>query len=221
MNYAAARHPALARTRSCGYAPAMAGQLPTNEVARNKGFAQTHRDMIEAAVRLVSQKGAEAMSVAAVARELGISRANVYYHFANREALLAAVKDWASEQIARGMDTDWSVAERTAGLLRFALDNPELIKLWSDDLLAGVDIRSAYTSWDEFVGGLQARFDAEQSEAGMDAEVYGTIMLTTAYIAPRIFARCVRPDQPTERIVERFVQEQRRVLKRDGLDWDE
>lgn len=199
----------------------MTAQPPTNEMARNKGFAQTHRDMIEAAVRLVSEKGVEAMSVAAMARELGISRANVYYHFANRDALLAAVKDWASEQIARGMDPGWSVAERTVGLLRFALDNPELIKLWIDDLLAGVDIHSAYPSWELLVEGMQARFDEQPPEDQIDAEVYCTMMLTSAFIAPRIFARCVQPGESTERIVARFAREQRRVLKRDGLDWQD
>lgn len=198
----------------------MTAQSTANDIARNKGFAQTHREMIEAAVRLVSEKGVDAMSISAMARELGISRANVYYHFANRDALLAAVKDWASEQIARGMDPGWSVAERTFGLLRFALDNPELIKLWIDDLLAGVDIHTSYPSWELLVEGMQARFDEQQPEEGIDAEVYCTIMLTSAFIAPRIFARCVRPGESTEQVVARFAKEQRRVLKRDGLDWE-
>lgn len=45
-------------------------------------------------------------------------------------------------------------------------------------------------------------------------------MLTTASIAPHIFARSVRPDPKTEQIVRKFAHEQRRVLKRDRLDWE-
>jgi len=188
---------------------------------RNKGFEQTHRDMIETAVRMISEKGGEAMSIAALAREMGISRANVYYHFDNREALLAAVKSWVSEQLGRGMDSDWPVQDRTVSILRLVLDNPEMIKLWIDDFISGDEIRQNYPPWDAFVEGMQQRFDAQRPEEQIDAEVYCTIMLTAAFIAPRIFAKSIRKDESTDRILARFVQEQRRVLKRDGLDWDE
>src|ERR1700752_2067815 len=65
---------------------------------RNKGFEETHREMIETAVRLISEKGVEALSIAALARATGVNRTTVYYHFENREALIAAVKAWSSEQ---------------------------------------------------------------------------------------------------------------------------
>ena len=59
-------------------------------------------DDLETAVRLISEKGADALSVALLAREMGISRANVYYHFANREALIAAATAaGAGEELAR------------------------------------------------------------------------------------------------------------------------
>lgn len=187
----------------------------------HKGYDQTHREMIEAAVRLISDKGADALSVALLAREMGISRANVYYHFANREALLEAVKVWASDQLARGMDESWPVPERTIGITRFVLENPELVKLWIDDFISGDDVRQSYTRWNPLVQGLRQRFEAQSPDDPIDAEVYCTIMLTSALIAPRIFARSVRPDQPIEDIVARFVKEQQRVLMRDGLDWNE
>lgn len=187
---------------------------------RNKGFDQTHRDMIATAVRLVSEKGAEALSIAALAREMGMNRGTVYYHFENREALLEAVKGWASAQLARGMDSDLPVTKRNAEIFGLVLDNPDLMKMWIDDYLTGTDIRDSYPLWDTLVEGMQQRFDTDQPEEAIDAEVYCTIMLTTAFIAPRIFARSVRPDLTTEQIVRKFAHEQRRVLKRDRLDWE-
>lgn len=187
----------------------------------HKGYDQTHREMIEAAVRLISEKGADALSVSLLAREMGISRANVYYHFANREALIAAVKAWASDQLARGMDESWPVPDRTIGITSFVLENPDLVKLWIDDFISGDDVRQSYTQWDALVGGLQQRFNELSPDAPIDAEIYSTIMLTSALIAPRIFARSVRPDLPLEVILTRFIKEQQRVLLRDGLDWDE
>ena len=187
------------------------------EAQRNKGFDQTHRQMIDMAVRLLGEKGADGLSIVALARAMGVSRGTVYYHFDSREALLAGVKAWASDHLARGMDTSWTVPERTAGICRIVLENSELFKLWIDDFIAGADIRDSYRLWDAFIAGMQRRFDTEQPEAAIDAEVYGTIMLTAAFIAPRIFARSVRPDLDIDEIVERFVREQRRVLARDGL----
>ena len=70
--------------------------VPAKQPRRNRGFDDTHREMIETAVRLISEKGAEALSVAAIAREMGINRTTVYYHFQSREDLLQAVSAWAT-----------------------------------------------------------------------------------------------------------------------------
>ena len=48
-------------------------------------------DMIETAVRLISETGPDALSIAALARAMGINRTTVYYHFEHREALIGAV----------------------------------------------------------------------------------------------------------------------------------
>lgn len=195
----------------------MAATRIETEARRNKGFDQTHREMIAMAVRLVAEKGADALSIVALAQAMDVSRGTVYYHFESRDALLEATKTWASGQLARGMDPDWPMPERPATICRLVLDNPDLFKLWIDEFLSGEDIRKSYPAWDPLVQGMQQRFDEEQPDQEMDAEVYCTIMLTAAFIAPRIFARSVRPDQTTDQIVARFVKEQGRVLSRDRL----
>ena len=187
------------------------------KVRRNKGFEETHRELIETAVRLISENGAEALSLAGLARAVGINRTTIYYHFASREALLEAVTDWATAQLATGMDESLAQPERAAHVNRFVLDNPELIKLWIEEFVSGTDIRNAYPIWDELAGGLQQHFDRNLPEQGIDAEVYAVMLLTASIIGPRVYARSVRPDLPKEEVTARFLRELRRTLPRDGL----
>lgn len=187
------------------------------EPRRNRGFDETHRELIETAVRLISDKGVEAVSVSALAREMGINRTTVYYHFANREALLHAVTSWASDELARGMDLDVPLPERVGQISRFVLENPELIKLWIDDFIGGSDIRDSYPRWDSLVEGVRGRLAQSAPAEDVDAEVYCVMMLTAAFIGPRVFANGVDPGVSTDTIVARFLKEQQRVLRRDGL----
>lgn len=192
----------------------------TAQPRRNRGFDETHREMIETAVRLISEKGSEALSVAAIAREMGINRTTVYYHFKSREELLHAVSSWATEQLATGMDQNASRPERTAHISRFVLENPELIKLWIEDFVSGRDIRESYSKWDELIAGTQARLDELFPGEGVDAEVYCVMMLSAAIIGPRVYANSIRPGAPLDEIVNRFVREHQRALIRDGLARD-
>lgn len=188
---------------------------------RNRGFDETHREMIETAVRMISERGIDALSIAALAREMEINRTTVYYHFETREVLLSAVTSWATEQLARGMDLAAPRLDRISGISEFVLANPELIKLWIDAFVSGGDIRTHYSRWDDLVAGIGARLAAEFPDEAIDAEVYCTMLLASAFVAPRIYAQSVRPGLAAEAVIQRFVREQERVLRRDRLAPDE
>src|SRR5579871_2661362 len=91
----------------------------SDEPRRNKAFYATNEVIIEAAVRLIAQHGVEALAMAAIAREAQVNRATLYYHFADRETLLAAVMDWSSQQLAQGFAGPASRVERTEHISRF------------------------------------------------------------------------------------------------------
>lgn len=184
---------------------------------RNKGFDETHRELIETAVRLISERGTDALSITALAREMGINRTTVYYHFESREALLHAVSSWATAQLARGMDYNLSQPERTGLISRFVLENPELIKLWIDDFVSGTDIRDSYSCWDQLVEGIRRSFAEVNPGEEIDAEIYCVMLLAASIIGPRVYRNSVHPESTTEEIVARFVAEHQRVLRRDGL----
>lgn len=184
---------------------------------RNRGFEETHQALIETAVRLLSEKGVEALSVSALAREVGLNRTTVYYHFPNREAMLGAVKEWSTQQLVRGMDVDAPQLDRMAHVTRFVLENPQLIKLWIDDFIAPGDIRERYPRWDEFVSGLSRSFAERHPDKAFDAEVYAVMMLTSAIIGPRVFQNSVGASADSAEIARRFMAEQTRQLSQDGL----
>jgi AcrR family transcriptional regulator len=184
---------------------------------RNKGFEETHQQLLEAAVRLISEKGIDALSIAGVARAAGIHRTTVYYHFDSREALLEEVKRWSSEQLAKAFQLETPQQERIDYITRFVLGNPELIKLWIEDAVSGDDIRRIYPRWDDLVTGFESLGGKDSSGDPVDEEVFFVMMLVGAFIGPRIFKNAVCPDADLETVVRRFGAEQQRLLRRNGL----
>lgn len=184
---------------------------------RNRTFEATHQALIEASVALISEKGVDSLSVAGLARAVGMNRATVYYHFASREALLEAVSTWSSEQLTRGFAGSESQQERIDFVARFVLENPDLIKLWIEQFIAPGDIRTRYPKWDEFIAASRQSGPGAGGETEIDVEVYTTFLLAGAIIGPRVFKSSVRPDLSDDEVIERFRAEQQRMLRRDGL----
>lgn len=177
--------------------------------------------LIETAVRLISESGVEALSLVELARVMKMNRSTVYYHFKNREALIVAVKKWSSAELTKGRDVDLPRSQRIDHINRFVLENPDVIKLFIDDFISVGDIRQRYPQWDDLVRGvgsiLRKNFPGQEG----DPEVYCVLMLTAAFIGPRVFKNSVRPDASIDSIVARFGKEQERMLRLDALLVDE
>lgn len=75
-----------------------------SQLARKPESTYHHGDLrdalIKAALREAEQGGAEAISIKALAKQLGVSQPAPYRHFADREALLAAVTAEAFRQLS-------------------------------------------------------------------------------------------------------------------------
>lgn len=165
--------------------------------------------MIETAVRLISQRGVAALSIAELARVMGIDRTTIYYHFKDRDALLSEVKAWSSTQLTKAFSFDASLEERIDYTTRYVLEHPELMKLWIDDFISTGDIRTSFPLWDAMMAGFKA-----EGEDPIDAEIYFVNLLTSAIIGPRVFKNRVSPGAPTEEIVRRFRIERLRLIGR-------
>lgn len=173
--------------------------------------------LIEVAVGLIADRGIDALSLSALARAAGVNRTTIYYHFTDRDALVAAVKLWSSQQIVAAFRPELPRQARIDYVTRFVLDHPAIMSLWIEDFIAPGDIRASYPHWDALVSGIGASLAAAFPEEAIDAEVYCVILLTSALIGPRVYRHRVAPDLDTETTIARFRREQQRVLRRDGI----
>ncbi len=192
----------------------------TAQQRRYKSFEDTHQMLIEQAVGLIADRGIDALSLSALARAAGVNRTTIYYHFTDRDALVAAVKLWSSQQIVAAFRPELPRQARIDYVTRFVLDNPAIMSLWIEDFIAPGDIRASYPHWDALVSGIGTSLAVAFPDEPIDAEVYCVMLLTSALIGPRVFRHRVAPDLDTEATIARFRQEQQRVLRRDGITDD-
>jgi AcrR family transcriptional regulator len=114
--------------------------------------------VLTAAWKMVEKEGVFGLSVREAARRAGVSHSAPYRHFADREALLAAL-------VAEGFDQLHSALENRAGrelgeaYVAFALEHPQRFRLMFSHARANAD--------------LQARFAAPFAHLGADAAAAG------------------------------------------------
>src|SRR3982074_1280726 len=95
-----------------------------SQLARKPHNAYHHGDLrdalIKAALREAEQGGAEAISIKALAKQLGVSQPAPYRHFADREALLTAVTAEAFRQFSAGLRESITRPSKRSKLSRLA-----------------------------------------------------------------------------------------------------
>ncbi len=110
------------------------------------------RRALDAARELVARGGAEALQLRAIAAEVGSGVASLYYHFANKDALLAAVAvdGWRelAEKIERAKASGrfpHQIDAASAALLAFIRRNPNLYALMQTEpsLTRNLAVRAA------------------------------------------------------------------------------
>ena len=79
---------------------------------RRRSVDDARREILDAAERLLAERGPEAVRVQAVARAVGLTDAAVHYHFGSREGLLEALL----RDVGRRMKADLADADDHLGL---------------------------------------------------------------------------------------------------------
>jgi AcrR family transcriptional regulator len=106
--------------------------------ARSSVAGGSLRDtLVDAAVVLIAHKGPQGFSLREVARRARVSEAAPYWHFTDREALLAAVAERGFVEMGKGMMEIWARAAEPSerfralgiGYVRFALTHPSYLRV--------------------------------------------------------------------------------------------
>jgi AcrR family transcriptional regulator len=184
---------------------------------RNRNFDETHRLLIEKAVELISAMGTEALSISALARESGINRSTVYYHFDSREELIAAVQDWSAEQISRGFSIDGGSRPRVVDAIRFVIANPEVMKLWIDEFISAGDIRDRFPLWDQLIADAAATSSSERGGEHVDPAALAAIVLAGGLVGARVYFNSASSGSPPDDAIERFARTHSWLLRLSGM----
>jgi AcrR family transcriptional regulator len=112
------------------------GQAAPGPARRRRYHHGDLRDaLIDTTIELLGERGAEAFSMAEASRRLGVAASAPYRHFADRDALLAAVALRAADLLGRQLDreaTSGPSAQRLAAAartyVRFAHDQQPLFR---------------------------------------------------------------------------------------------
>lgn len=199
----------------------MTPDTPETRQRRTRDPVATRAAILEAACTLLAKDGPEGISLSEVAKLAGINRGTAYQHFETRENLIEATADWVSNKMFRAVFGDpetlgernvgeVDIADLTDRLHIFAMDNPELCRVWLLQLLSSPE-PSRDPFWREYEGSL-ARFAAtDLAQPGIDTEALSVLNLAGAFLWP-IWARSHAHDDSERRgLALRFSQEALRL----------
>lgn len=160
--------------------------------------AATRETILDAASNLLAKDGLEGVSLSAVAHLAAVNRGTAYQHFETREKLIEATIQWVSDKLFRAVFGDpetvgdrrveeVDVAALTDRLCDFAMENPEICRVWLQQVLASPD-PSQDPFWREYCGSLRRFAATKLAEPGIDAEVLSVVNLAGVFFWP-ILAR--------------------------------
>jgi AcrR family transcriptional regulator len=158
----------------------------------------TREAILEAAGLVLAQDGKEGVSVAQVAQRAGVNRGTAYQHFQTREQLIEATASWVSEKLYRAAFGDPGVPHETPvdsrgiealteHLAQFAMENPEIARVWLFELLSSKRPASD-PFWQQYLSNFEQFAQTESAQPGIDTEVASVLMLAGAFLWP-VWAR--------------------------------
>lgn len=179
--------------------------------------AATRETILEAASYLLAKDGVEGVSLSAVAHLAAVNRGTAYQHFETREKLIEATIQWVSDKMFRAVFGDpetlgerqverIDVAALTDRLCDFAMENPEISRVWLQQVLASPD-PSQDPFWREYCGSLRRFAATDLAEPGIDSEVLAVVNLAGVFFWPILALAHATDDTGRSELARRFSHE--------------
>lgn len=184
---------------------------------RARDPAATRESILEAARTRLANDGPEGLSLSEVARLAGVNRGTAYQHFETREKLIDATAQWVSDKMFRAVFGDpETIGERRVEqvdqidladrLANFAMENPELCRVWLMQVLASTDPASD-PFWREYQGSFARFSETELAQDNVDSEVLSVIMLAGTFLWPMWARARAEQSGDTKKFARRFANE--------------
>jgi AcrR family transcriptional regulator len=181
----------------------------------------TREVILTAARALLAKDGPEGLSVSAVANLAGINRGTAYQHFQSREELVLATTKSVSDQLFHAAFGDPETARRrrledvdimrlTTTLADFAVDNPELCRIWFLQLLAS-DEPAQDPFWREYVGSFRRFAQSDMAKSGIDSDVFSLMLLAGNFLWPVWAKSHEKTEEERRALARRFARESVRL----------
>jgi AcrR family transcriptional regulator len=149
-----------------------------NKKKRIRNPVETRAKLLRATIELVSEKGADALSLKEAASRANVSRGVAYLHFEDRDQLLNEAKRWISEGLQDGVkrfDESTSMHDRTFYTTKLVLEHPEASRLMIADAMAGKDLNRQHPLYKLVFNRLTELETAGRIRAGVDLEILAYI----------------------------------------------
>ncbi len=173
-------------------------------------FERTRRRLLDAARRLMADRGPDGLTVSAVAHAAELNRTTAYQHFRTRDALVAAVSDELVAEIVGLLADPRPLPERIDFLAQHFVEHPEFARFALHLMLAESPFPRA--AWERAEAEVRKVSDGPGGQRGVDAEMLLHVLMAGAVLWP-LHARIEFDDARTaRRATERFTRELKRLL---------
>jgi AcrR family transcriptional regulator len=177
---------------------------------RRSDFHRTRERIVEAARRLMGERGPESLTISAVAHAAGINRTTAYQHFRTRDELVRAVTEELIEEVGTYLAAQRPIVEHIDAVAAYFLEHPELARLAIYWLLSESPIPRA--GMELFLHETRRIVEDGGALADADPEMLGHLMMGVAVLWP-LHARIEYEDsEARSAATARLARELKRVL---------
>ncbi len=198
---------------------ASAPETPANGRRRRNPQA-TREDILSAARTVLASDGPDGLSLSRVAHLAGVNRGTAYQHFETRDDLIAATVDWVSRSLLEktfpkpggGEPAEQRpIFEAISILVDFAVENPELGRIWLFEMLAAENPGDD-PFFQRFMESTEELAQTDLSEDGIDAEALSVIILAGYFLWPVWVRARSRTAKDRENMTQRMRREMLRLM---------
>lgn len=188
--------------------------MASANTSRKRNPEATRECILAAAREVLAQYGKEGMRIAEVARRADVNRGTAYEFFPTRELLIEAVLAWVSDELCRAVFGDdperlpgegIRVDRVTERLVCFAMENPELGRIWLFEVLSSQQ-PAKDRFWRQYFSKLQQFANSDLAQPGLDAEVHSVLILAGTFLWP-VWACARATTKKRQEMAERFTRE--------------